>query len=272
GLVIGISHEGGTAATNAALGAARHAGATTAIVTVSERSPAAGLADIVVPTEELDQGWCHVVGYLAPVLAIAAVGGHVSDRAVDVAAAVRILAAGSAQEAAAETLAGRLAGVERLLVVASGSDRPAGRELVLKVEEGAWLPSAYRDLETMLHGHLAATDASTGLVVVLADREGRAQRVARATDLLRAAEIVGMPAAAIVAESAAATIPDGMTPAGRLIAAEAPELAAPVAALLGTATPLQLLAERLARARGVNPDPIHRAEPRYAAAADAAGG
>ncbi|HSK52798.1 MAG TPA: hypothetical protein VLA44_08590, partial [Clostridia bacterium] len=144
GLVIGISHEGGTAATNAALEASRRAGATTAIVTVSERSPAAGLADIVVPTEELDQGWCHVVGYLAPVLAIAAVGAHVSDRAVDVAAAVRILAAGSAPEAAAETLAGRLAGVERLLVVASGSDRPAGRELVLKVEEGAWLPSAYR--------------------------------------------------------------------------------------------------------------------------------
>jgi glucosamine--fructose-6-phosphate aminotransferase (isomerizing) len=272
GLVVGISHEGGTAATNAALEASRRAGATTAIVTVTERSPGAGLAEIVVATEELDQGWCHVVGYLAPVLAIAAVGGHLSGRRVDVAAASRALAAGAAQEAAAEAVAARLAAVERLLVVASGSDRPAGRELALKVEEGAWLPAAYRDLETMLHGHLAATDASTGLVLVLADRDGRERRVARATDVLRAAGIVGMPAAAVVAEGAAAAIADELTPAGRLIAAESSELPPPAAALLGTATPLQLLAERLARARGTNPDAIHRDDPRYAAAAEAAGG
>ena len=52
---------------------------------------------------------------------------------------------------------------------------------------------------------------------------------------------------------------------------EAPDLPAPVAALLGTATPLQLLTERLARARGTDPDPIRRDDPRYRAAPDAAG-
>ena len=62
----------------------------------------------------------------------------------------------------------------------------------------------------------------------------------------------------------------GLTPAGRLLVTEAPGLPAPVAALLGTATPLQLLTERLARARGTDPDPIRRDDPRYAAAADAA--
>ena len=41
GLVIGISHEGATRATNAALSAATEAGADTAVVTVSARSPAA---------------------------------------------------------------------------------------------------------------------------------------------------------------------------------------------------------------------------------------
>jgi fructoselysine-6-P-deglycase FrlB-like protein len=270
GLVIAISHEGATAATNAALATARSTGAKTAIVTVSERSPGAGLADIVVPTEELDQGWCHVVGYLAPILAVAAVGGHVSGRAVDVAAAARILTAGASQEAAAEAVAARFAAVDRLLVVASGSDRPAGRELVLKIEEGTWLPAAYRDLETLLHGHLAATGASTGLVLVLADRTGREQRAARAVGVLRAARVIGMPAVAILADGVAGGIADELTPAGRLIAREATELPAPVAALLGTATPLQLLTERLARARGTNPDSIHRDDPRYAAAADAA--
>ena len=44
GLVIGISHEGGTTATNAALRAARDAGRSTAVITVSRRSPAGALA------------------------------------------------------------------------------------------------------------------------------------------------------------------------------------------------------------------------------------
>ncbi len=51
-----------------------------------------------------------------------------------------------------------------------------------------------------------------------------------------------------------------------------PGLPGPVAALLGTATPLQLLTERLARARGTNPDLIRRDDPVYAGAAEAAGG
>ena len=45
GLVIGVSHEGGTAATNAAMAAARAAGARTALLTVSSRSPGAAEAD-----------------------------------------------------------------------------------------------------------------------------------------------------------------------------------------------------------------------------------
>ena len=45
------------------------AGAQTAVVTVSGRSPAGALADIVVETGELDQGWCHTVGYLSPIVA-----------------------------------------------------------------------------------------------------------------------------------------------------------------------------------------------------------
>jgi hypothetical protein len=42
-----------------------------------------------------------------------------------------------------------------------------------------------------------------------------------------------------------------------------------VAAALGAAIPIQLLAERLARARGTNPDAIGREDPHQAAAADA---
>jgi fructoselysine-6-P-deglycase FrlB-like protein len=270
GLVIGISHEGATGATNAALEAARRHGARTAIVTVSDRSPGAALADLVLTTGELDQGWCHVVGYLSPILAMAAVAAHVSGRAVDPDAAARLLRDGSLDEAAAERIAAVFADASRLVVIASGADRPAGRELVLKVEEGSWLPAAYRDLETFLHGHLPATDASTALVVVLADRAGRTERAARAVGALRAASVLGVRSAAILAAELDATVPADLTPAGRLLVAEAAELPAPVAALLGSATPLQLLAERLARARGTNPDTIRRDDPLYGSAADAA--
>jgi hypothetical protein len=43
-----------------------------------------------------------------------------------------------------------------------------------------------------------------------------------------------------------------------------------VAALIASAGALQLLTERVARARGTNPDPIRRDDPRYRAASEAA--
>ena len=271
GLVIAVSHEGATTATNAALESARRAAARTAIVTVSDRSPGAALADIVVTTEELDQGWCHVVGYLSPIVALAAVTAHLAGRPIDAERAAAMVSAGTRDGEGAERIASRFAGASRLIVLASGADRPAGRELVLKVEEGSWLPAAYRDLETFLHGHLPATDDSTALVLVLADRSARPERAARAAGALRSAHVLGIRAAAILAADLDGTIDPELTPAGRLLVAEAPELPSAVAALLGTAAPLQLLAERLARARGTNPDSIRRDDPRYRAAAEAAG-
>ena len=274
GLVIGVSHEGATTATNRALERARAAGSTVALITVTDRSPGAALADIVVATEELDESWCHTVGYLSPIVAACAVAGHLTGRAVAAGAVRRALATGlePASIAAVESLAQRLARVDRLIAVASGSDRPAARELVLKVEEGAHLPAAMRDLETFLHGHLAGTDARTGLVLVLTDTSPDAEaRVTRAADVLRAAAEIGMPAGAIVAARFNERIAPALTPAGRLVVPASPELPPAIAALVGSAVPLQLLTERLARARGVNPDPIRRDETPYLRAAETAG-
>ena len=198
GLVIAVTHDGGTAATNAALEAARGAGRTTAVITVSGRSPAGVLADLVVETGELDQGWCHTVGYLSPVLAGAAVGAHLSGRRLDPDAVTSLLATGARDEAGAERIAAVLADAAHLVVIASGSDRAAGRELTLKVEEASWLPSAYRDLETFLHGHLPATDPTTGLVLLLTDRDQVGERATRAREALEAARVVGVRTAAIL--------------------------------------------------------------------------
>ena len=272
-LVIGVSHEGGTWATNLALERARASGAIVALITVSTGSPGATLADIVVATEEMDQSWCHTIGYVSAMLASAAVAGHVAGRPIAPDAARALLAAGLEAEAVAATerLAAQLSDVERLIVIASGADRPAARELVLKVEEGAHLPGAMRDLETLLHGHLAGMDDRTGLVVVLTDPALTEGRASRAAGVLSAASEIGARSGAIIGTRYDAAIGAGLTPAGRLIVPAAPGLPDAVATVLGAAVPLQLLTERLARARGVNPDPIRRDDPAYLRAAEAAG-
>ena len=265
GLIIGISHEGGTSATLAALDAAAALRAKVAAVTVSRAAPIGSLGPLVLETAEIDRSWCHTIGYLSPILAAVAVAAALTGEAGDADPAVirPLLASGLDQAPAAERIAATLAGCRELIVVASGADLPAAREIALKVEEASWLPALVRDTETFLHGHLPAMDGATGLVLILADRAGRGARSARAQQALAAAARIGIRPAAILAAGLDGEWPAFLTPGGRIMAAEAPSLPAPVAALVGTATPLQLLTERLARARGTNPDLIRRDELAY---------
>jgi glucosamine--fructose-6-phosphate aminotransferase (isomerizing) len=271
GLLIAISHDGGTWATTRALEAARTAGARTAIITASGRAPGAQGIDVVLETIERDQSYCHTIGYTSPLLAATAVGAALTSQAVDPAIVRALMAAGidAAATTAAEAIAAGLATTRPILAVGSGADRGAARELVLKLEEGTWIPAAMRDLETFGHGHLPSTDGSTGLVLILAERRARTERVARARQALAAAGAIGIRAAGIFSAEVAEALDPGLTPLGRVVVPEAPALPAPVAALLATATPLQLIVERLARMVGTNPDPIRRTDPRYAQAAAA---
>ena len=98
GLLIAISHEGATWATNRAIAAAHEAGATIALVTVSARSPGGAISDLVLATEELDQSWCHTIGYLAPLLAATAVAGHLSGKSPTPGVARALLSAGADRE------------------------------------------------------------------------------------------------------------------------------------------------------------------------------
>lgn len=271
-VVIGVSHEGATAATNAALQRAREGGATVGLITASAGSPGAALADVVLETVELDQSWCHTVGYLSPIVAAVAVAAELDGSLPDAAAVEAAVGAGLRPTVIGniEALASTLASLDHVIVVGSGPDRVAARELTLKIEEGTHRAAAMRDLETLLHGHLAGMDERTGLVLILATRDGRGPRVERARQVLAAARAIGAPAGAILSADAAGGIATDLTPAGRAVVAEAPSLSAAAAALLSTAVPLQLLTERLARVLGVDPDPIRRDDPRYRAAADAA--
>jgi glucosamine--fructose-6-phosphate aminotransferase (isomerizing) len=269
GVVLAISHEGGTWATNLALERARAAGAATALVTVGAGSPGAALADHLVLTGEQDQSWCHTVGYLSPMVATSVVAGALSGRPVSP-TTVRALLDAADHAPAAEEAAAAFASCARLVAVGSGVDHAAARELALKVEEGAHLPAVAHQLETIRHGHLASADASTGLVLLLTDGEARGTEVVdRSLAVLRSAAALGMPAAAIVAADLGDDLPLELTPAGRAAVPVVRDLPRVVGAALGAAIPLQLLTERLARARGVNPDTLGREDARHAAAADA---
>jgi fructoselysine-6-P-deglycase FrlB-like protein len=267
GLVIGVSHEGGTWATNQALAAARGAGSRTGLITVGDGSPGAALVDVLLPTGEMDQSWCHTIGYLSPLLAATATAGHLTGRPPDPGAVRAALADGAAESAAVEAVAADLATAEHLLVIASGADRPAARELALKIEEATWLPSTMRDLETFLHGHLPANGSGSGLVLLLTDAADLSVRAERAGQALAAADAVDIRVAAILSDAAAVALADARTPAGRIRATSPAGLEGPAAALLASVTPLQLLTERLARARGTNPDLIRRGDPAYLEAA-----
>ena len=96
---------------------------------------------------------------------------------------------------------------------------PAGRELVLKIEEASWLPSAFRDLETFLHGHLprpARTPASSSFSRIAL---GATRVSTRARTALAAARAVGVRSAAILAADLAPRLDPSLTPAGRLLVA-----------------------------------------------------
>ena len=269
GLVIGFSHEGGTWATNEALARARRAGARTALVTVSDRSPGAAMVELVVETQEQDQSWCHTVGYLSPIVVSAALAATLAGQRLD-GVAVRALLEIATDEPEAEHVASALAGCARLIVAGSGMDYVSARELALKVEEGAGLSATALHTETVLHGHLAAASNDSGLVLICTDAEPDGEAVReRARAVLRSAQILGMSVASILGARVGPEIPLVLTKAGRLTAPEANHVRPDAEAILGAAIPLQLLAERLARAKGRNPDPIGRDDPLQAAAAEA---
>lgn len=264
GLLVAVSHEGGTAATIDAILAARGAGARTALLTVGGGSPGAAAAEIVVTTEEQDRSWCHTVGYLSPLVAGVVLAARLTGSKPDAAAIHSLLDAANEPRAAANIAAG-LTGIDRLLVIGSGADLVSGRELALKVSEGARLPAEALDVESTHHGYLAAATRWTGVVLVLSDSTSERVR-ARATRALEAAASLAMPAAAIVGERAAGTLDPALTSAGRMVVPSIARVRGVARDLLGAVIPLQLLAERLARARGVNPDTLGREDPAQASA------
>jgi glucosamine--fructose-6-phosphate aminotransferase (isomerizing) len=266
GVCIGVSHDGGTAATAHALAAATREGAATAAITARPESAIAAAAEHVHVTPALDRSWCHTVAYVSALLAGAALAGRLGQPADSRAVGSYAEAVLGARPQAA-ACAGHLGGSSAIRVCGSGVDRITARELALKIEEGARLPATAHDLETVLHGHLAACDATTAAVLVLTEPAAAKRRVLRAERAARAAAEIGLPVAAVVSAAHDGLLPEDATPAARVVLPPADGVPEPLAALLGGAIALQLLTLELAHARGTNPDLIRREQAPYRAAA-----
>jgi glucosamine--fructose-6-phosphate aminotransferase (isomerizing) len=238
GALVVVSHSGETRQTLAAMRAAR---AKTVLITANQQAT----ADVVVRTPLEDTSWCHTVGYVSPLLCFVAIAGHLGAPVPDVAGIVdAVIARRDELRAAAQTLAG----CERLLAVGSGLDEINAREVALKIEEGLHVPTTPLGLEKVLHGHLPAADARTGVVLLRLDSRRREERDERARNVEAAVGELGMPVARIDG------LPTEDTAAGTLVAG---------------ALAVQLLTLELVMAAGTNPDLIRREEEPYRLAAAA---
>ena len=124
----------------------------------------------------------------------------------------------------------------RFIVAGAGPDWPTAQEAVLKLREGAHLAAEAHHTEQLLHGHLAAVDETVRAYVL--EGEGRAAERAHAAG------------AALTELGAEATIGPTEHPVVDIVR-------------------FQLLTLVIAESRGIDPDPIHRDDPRWARAAAA---
>jgi glucosamine--fructose-6-phosphate aminotransferase (isomerizing) len=210
-VLVCVSHEGETALT---LEAAHAFAGEVWLVTGKAESPLADAADeVIVCTPEVERSWCHTASYTCAVTALAALRGEDVSWLPE------------AVESALEAGFGELPKQDKIMVAGAGRDWPTAQEAVLKLREGAHVSAGAHHVEQLLHGHLAAVDASVRAYVL--QGEGRAAE--RARDAARALETLGCET----------TLVESVHPVVDIVR-------------------FQLLTLALADARGIDPDPIRR--------------
>jgi glucosamine--fructose-6-phosphate aminotransferase (isomerizing) len=121
----------------------------------------------------------------------------------------------------------------KVLVAGAGRDWPTAQEAVLKLREGAWISAGAHHTEQLLHGHLAAIDETVRAYVL----EGERRAGERARDAAAALGELGCETTLVPTQH-------------------------PVVDIVR----FHLLTLALAESKGIDPDPIHRDDPRWARA------
>ena len=271
GVCLAVSHDGGTHATALALRAARSAGARTIAITHQPAAAVARAAELTLLTPVHDDSWCHTIAYTSALATGATIAARLGALPAEPAAVSDLLTASASLDATA--ISQRLADRRVILCAAAEPDLATARELALKIAEASHLPTIGLELETVLHGQLAAHDVTDALILVaITQAADRARATHRAADVARAAITIGLRVTALLSETHDQALDSQLTPDGRLITAlPTPDRVHPrLAGLLAGASALQTLTLELAHARNTNPDLIRREQIRYRRAAQAA--
>ena len=175
-VLVAVSHDGETRLT---LEAVRAFAGETWLITGAGESPIAREVDhVVVATPAIEDSYCHTASYTCAVAAGRALRGE------DVGG----LATAVSRELDAEPLAATEH--DRFVVAGAGRDAPTVLEAVLKLREGAHVAAEMHHTEQLLHGQLAAVDASVRCFVL----EGEGRAAERAVDAMRALAELGCDA------------------------------------------------------------------------------
>ena len=285
-LAVAISQSGATEEIVTTLAWARACGARTVAITNVPGSPLADAADLTlltqagperaVPATKTYTTQLAAVAVLATALGRGSEGGGSGggrEREVEALQRVPEAVAGMLEPApAVERLAQRLVDVETLVVSGRGFAYSTALEVALKLKESCYLTAVGLSYADLVHGPIAIVDAGTpALLIAAADGPMLPDMTALARRLAgTGADVYGIGGDAAFAAACRTTIPGPSSPAGPSNPGDPsdpggpsgsggpsgpggpplPEHLAPFALIV----PGQLLAEALARAKGIDPD------------------
>ena len=255
-LAVAVSQSGATEEIVTTLEWARRCGARTVAVTNVATSPLTEFADVPLITQAGEElavpatktyttqlaamaVLAHALHGSSPGGSRGAGGGVEVEELLGVPEAVGAML-GVAE--AAEGLAGRLAGVDALVVSGRGFAYSTALELALKLKETCYLTAVGLSYADLVHGPIAVVDRGTPALLVAA---GDGPMLPEMTALARriagtGADVHGIGGDPEFAAACRSTLPG----------TSLPEHLAPFALIV----PGQLLAEALARSRGIDPD------------------
>jgi len=248
-LAVAVSQSGATEEIVTTLDWSRACGARTVAITNQPGSPLAEVADATLVTQAGDERAVPATKtYTTQLAAMAVLATALSagpGGGIDLGALGRVPEAVAAMlevAPAAEALAERLAGVDTLVVSGRGFAYSTALELALKLKEACYLTAVGLSHADLVHGPIAIVDADTPALLVAA---GDGPMVPEMTGLARRIAGAGAPVYGIGGDPGFAAACRAALPGPAL-----PEHLAPLALVV----PGQLLAEALARAKGIDPD------------------
>jgi glucosamine 6-phosphate synthetase-like amidotransferase/phosphosugar isomerase protein len=259
-LLIAVSIEGATPSTVRAVDRASRSGMETVLL-VGDMSKAISPVGHVLSTGfSAGRSLTGTASYTAAMASFAALGNDLADpaerldlRPLPEAVRESLESEGIVHRLAATyTLATRAQGGTNAVFTGGGPNEVTAYAAQSSVMEMSHLPAGAVDIETALHGSLAAMNEHT-LLVVIAPPGPAAER---AMNLTRAASLLDMTPVVLVSEDNVDEFGDChrvLLPTG------VPEHLTPITSIV----PLQLFAYYLALGQGVNPDLLRSDDPRY---------